>query len=246
MLEQKKVIPYKDQASSKKTQIALMFNNIAHRYDFLNHFLSLGIDKRWRRKAVKELKIGKPKIILDVATGTADLAIEALKLNPDKIIGIDISTEMLEVGRKKLRKRRIKNIELQEGDSENLNFSDEHFNAVMAAFGVRNFENLNSGLLEMNRILKPGGKVVILEFSKPLVFPVKQIYNFYFKGILPFWGQFFSKDNSAYSYLPESVENFPDGDNFLSELRKSGFINTKSISLSFGIASIYTGEKAYT
>lgn len=245
MSVQKKVIPYKDQASSKKTQIALMFNNIAHRYDFLNHFLSLGVDKLWRKKAIKELEANRPKIILDVATGTADLAIEALKLNPDKIIGIDISTEMLKAGRKKIKKKRIENIELQEGDSENLNFHDEYFNAVMAAFGVRNFENLDAGLKEMHRILKPEGKVVILEFSKPMVFPVKQLYNFYFKGIIPFFGRFFSKDNSAYSYLPESVDNFPDGENFLNQLRKSGFINTKSISLSFGIASIYTGEKAY-
>ncbi|NOZ45830.1 MAG: bifunctional demethylmenaquinone methyltransferase/2-methoxy-6-polyprenyl-1,4-benzoquinol methylase UbiE [Chlorobi bacterium] len=235
--------PYKKSTSSKKEQVALMFNNIAKRYDFLNHFLSLGIDKIWRRKTINQLEGLKPELILDVATGTADLAIEALKLQPKKITGIDISTAMLEIGKKKIEQKNYDSIELIEGDSENLQFENKSFNAVTVAFGVRNFENRPKGLSEMYRILKPGGKAVILEFSKPTQFPVKQIYNLYFNFILPAWGKFFSKDNSAYSYLPESVNNFPNGQAFLDELEKAGFINTKSISLTFGIACIYSGEK---
>ncbi len=207
--------PYKRRNEPKKEQVTLMFNNIAHHYDFLNHFLSLGIDKLWRKKAINELKSDKQEIILDVATGTADLAIEALKLNPIKIIGIDISPEMLKIGRRKISKKEVFNIELQIGDSENLKFSDNTFSAITVAFGVRNFENFSSGLCEMYRVLKPGGKVVILEFSKPKVFLFKQLYNLYLNYILPFCGRFFSRDSSAYSYLPESMNNFPDRNNFL-------------------------------
>ena len=243
MTSQEEIKPYKDQEGSKKAQVALMFNNIAKRYDFLNHFLSLGIDKLWRRRAIKQVKEIKPAKILDVATGTADLAIEALKLNPEKIVGIDISTEMLNIGRLKLENKGITNIELLEGDSEKINFTDGYFDAVTVAFGVRNFENLNQGLKEMNRILKPGGKAVILEFSSPRNFPVKQIYYLYFKFLLPFIGRFISSDHSAYSYLPESVNNFPGGKDFLKVFEKCGYINTKNISLTFGIASIYTGMK---
>ena len=239
------ITPYKDNKSSKKEQVAQMFNNIARHYDFLNHFLSLGIDKIWRKKAIKCLKDISPNpVILDVASGTGDLAIAALKLNPEKVIGIDISEEMLNVGIKKIRRKGYQDtIELKKGDSENLEFENDFFEGITVAFGVRNFENLNKGLSEMHRVLKPGGKAVILEFSKPKVFPVKQIYNFYFKAILPLVGKIISKDNSAYTYLPESVNRFPERDLFINELEKVGFRNCTFMPLSFGIASIYVAVK---
>jgi demethylmenaquinone methyltransferase/2-methoxy-6-polyprenyl-1,4-benzoquinol methylase len=238
------VNPYKDLDKGKKAQVALMFNNIARKYDFLNHFLSMGIDKLWRRKAVKLLKTLEPKRILDIATGTGDFAIANLKLNPEKVVGIDISTEMLAVGREKIAKKNLQDkIELLEGDSENIQFADHFFDAITVAFGVRNFENLEKGLQEMNRVVRPGGKVVVLEFSKPKKFPVKQIYNFYFFKILPFWGRLVSKDASAYTYLPESVDAFPDDEDFLRIYQDCGFVDCKQIKLSFGIASIYLGTK---
>lgn len=238
------VNPYKELDKGKKAQVALMFNNIARKYDFLNHVLSMGIDKLWRKKAVKLLKPLQPKRILDIATGTGDFALANLKLNPDKVVGIDISTEMLAVGREKIAKKNLSDkIELFEGDSENIQFEDNSFDAITVAFGVRNFENLEKGLKEMNRVVRPGGKVVILEFSKPRNFPIKQIYNFYFFRILPFWGKMVSKDSSAYTYLPESVDAFPDGTDFLKIYNECGFIDTKQIKLSFGIASIYIGTK---
>lgn len=238
------VNPYKELDKGKKAQVALMFNNIARKYDFLNHVLSMGIDKLWRKKAVKLLKPLQPKRILDIATGTGDFALANLKLNPDKVVGIDISTEMLAVGREKIAKKNLSDkIELFEGDSENIQFEDNSFDAITVAFGVRNFENLEKGLKEMNRVVRPGGKVVILEFSKPRNFPIKQIYNFYFFRILPFWGKMVSKDSSAYTYLPESVDAFPDGADFLKIYNECGFIDTKQIKLSFGIASIYIGTK---
>ncbi|MBU8891638.1 MAG: bifunctional demethylmenaquinone methyltransferase/2-methoxy-6-polyprenyl-1,4-benzoquinol methylase UbiE [Bacteroidales bacterium] len=222
-----------------------MFNNIARRYDFLNHFLSLGIDKIWRKKAIRCLNgISPNPVILDVASGTGDLAIAALKLNPKKIIGIDISEQMLNVGIKKIRTRGYQDvIELKTGDSENLEFSNDLFDGITVAFGVRNFENLNKGVSEMYRVLKPGGKTVILEFSKPRVFPVKQIYNFYFKVILPVLGKIISKDTSAYTYLPESVNQFPKRELFIKELEKVGFKDCTFKSLSFGIACIYSAIK---
>lgn len=238
------VLPYKEKTDSKKDQVADMFNSISKRYDFLNHFLSLGIDIIWRKQAINRLKNDKPKLILDIATGTGDLAIEALKLNPDKIIGIDISSGMLEVGKNKIAKLGLEDkIELQLGDSEGLLFDDNNFDAVIVAFGVRNFEHLEKGLADMFRVLKDGGKVVILEFSKPNSFPMKQLYNFYFKSILPIIGKFVSKDRAAYTYLPESVKQFPDGDEFLNILNKTGFKQTQCTSLTFGISSIYTGIK---
>ncbi|MCT4603288.1 MAG: bifunctional demethylmenaquinone methyltransferase/2-methoxy-6-polyprenyl-1,4-benzoquinol methylase UbiE [Marinifilum sp.] len=238
------VNPYKDLDKGKKAQVALMFNNIAKKYDFLNHVLSMGIDKLWRKKAVKLLKPLQPKMILDIATGTGDFALANLKLNPDKVVGIDISTEMLAVGREKVAKKNLSHkIELLEGDSENIQFKDNTFDAITVAFGVRNFENLEKGLQEMNRVVRPGGKVVVLEFSKPRNFPVKQIYNFYFFRILPFWGKMVSKDASAYTYLPKSVDAFPDGEDFLKIYESCGFAETKQIKLSFGIASIYIGTK---
>lgn len=238
------VLPYKDKETGKKQQVADMFDNISHKYDFLNHFLSLGIDIRWRKKAIKLLKDLQPKQILDIATGTGDFAIESLKLNPDHVTGVDISEGMLNVGRKKLKKRNLDDkITLISGDSENLPFEDNKFDAIIVAFGVRNFENLEKGLAEMLRVLRPGGKVVVLEFSKPKRFPFKQLYNFYFKNILPTLGKTISKDNAAYTYLPESVRSFPDGKDFTSILDQLGFKNTACKPLTLGISSIYTGIK---
>jgi len=238
------VLPYKNQEVSKKEQVAKMFDNISKRYDFLNHFLSMGIDILWRKQAISQLKADKPKLILDVATGTGDMAIEALKLNPEKIIGVDISEGMLEVGRKKMIEFGCEDqVELKLGDSEQLMFDDNKFDAVIVAFGVRNFENLEKGLADMCRVLKTGGKLVVLEFSKPTKFPMKQLYGFYFRAILPLIGKIVSSDNSAYTYLPESVSNFPYGDEFLTILEKSGFKETKCKPLTFGISSIYTAIK---
>lgn len=238
------VIPYKEKQETKKEQVATMFNNISHKYDFLNHFLSLGIDILWRKKAVRMLAPHQPKKILDIATGTADFAIEALKLNPEEIIGIDISEGMLNVGKEKIKKKGVDNIiSLELGDSENLRFEDAYFDAYTVAFGVRNFENLEKGLTEMLRVLKPNGTGVILEFSKPRKFPIKQLYNFYFNKILPGIGKMVSKDNAAYTYLPESVYAFPDGEDFVQLLTKIGYKNAKATTLLFGIATIYKASK---
>jgi len=238
------VVPYKDKSEAKKQQVADMFDSISGKYDFLNHFLSLGIDIRWRKKAIKYLKKDQPKQILDIATGTGDFAIEALKLDPEKVIGVDISEGMLNVGREKMKKRGLDHIiDMQSGDSENLHFDDNNFDAIIVAFGVRNFENLEKGLAEMNRVLKPGGKAVILEFSKPSIFPFKQLYNFYFRWILPKVGKLVSKDSAAYTYLPESVKEFPYGEEFIRILEGTGFKNTQCKPLTLGISSIYIGEK---
>jgi len=238
------VLPYKEKQSGKKEQVADMFNSISRNYDFLNHFLSLGIDIRWRKKAIKILQKDQPKLILDVATGTGDFAIEALALKPDKIIGVDISEGMLEVGRKKIRQKGLEDvISLESGDSEGLLYPDNNFDAVIVAFGVRNYEDLQKGLKDMWRVLRPGGKVVILEFSKPESFPFKQLYNFYFKAILPIIGKIVSKDNAAYTYLPASVNEFPFGDDFLDILKETGFRDTKCTPLTLGISSVYTGVK---
>ncbi|MDA8889760.1 MAG: bifunctional demethylmenaquinone methyltransferase/2-methoxy-6-polyprenyl-1,4-benzoquinol methylase UbiE [Cytophagales bacterium] len=238
------VLPYKDKDTSKKEQIAAMFNSISGKYDFLNHFLSLGIDILWRKRAVRLLKNHQPKLILDIATGTGDFAIEALSLNPEKIIGVDISEGMLSIGREKLIKKNLTDkIELLSGDSEVLPFEDNFFDAVIVSFGVRNFENLEKGLSDMLRVLKPGGKVVILEFSKPKSFPFKQIYQFYFQWILPKIGKLISKNHAAYTYLPDSVEAFPDGDDFLNILNKIGFQKNQCTPLTLGISSIYSGSK---
>ena len=237
------VLPYKE-GVSKKEQVAKMFNNISHRYDFLNHLLSLGIDKVWRKKAISVLKPLSPKKILDVATGTGDFAIQSMELNPDKIIGIDISEGMLDVGRRKITARNLGDkIELIRGDSENIPYSQNKFDAVTVAFGVRNFENLARGLSEIKRVLRPGGMVVILEFSKPAAFPFKQLYHFYFRFVLPRIGSLVSSDKSAYTYLPKSVEAFPDGEDFLRILQDVGFKDTQCSSLTFGISTIYIGTK---
>jgi demethylmenaquinone methyltransferase / 2-methoxy-6-polyprenyl-1,4-benzoquinol methylase len=228
----------------KKEYVKNMFNSIAKRYDFLNHFLSLNIDYLWRKKVISMLKPYQPKNILDVATGTADLAIQAAILNPTKIIGIDISEEMLKIGQKKLSdNNKDCIIQLINADAENMPFENNSFDACMVAFGVRNFEDLKQGLAEMYRVLKPNAKMVILEFSKPTQFPVKQIYGFYFKRILPFVGKMVSKNNNAYMYLPDSVNKFPNPANFILLLKEVGFKEISVQKLSFGIASIYYGVK---
>ncbi|MEJ7560532.1 MAG: bifunctional demethylmenaquinone methyltransferase/2-methoxy-6-polyprenyl-1,4-benzoquinol methylase UbiE [Pedobacter sp.] len=239
------ITPYHSKTATKKEQVASMFDNISGTYDFLNHFMSLGIDIIWRKKAIRELLSLKPKLILDVATGTGDFAFEAIKiLQPDQVIGVDISVGMLDVAKKKIRERNLQGIfSVQLGDSEGLQFADNYFDAITVAFGVRNYENLEKGLSDMFRVLKPGGKIVILEFSKPRAFPIKQGYNFYFKHITPLLGKLFSKDERAYSYLPESVAAFPDGADFVNLMTKVGFKNTKDRRLTFGVSAIYTGTK---
>ena len=238
------VVPDASSKLSKKAQVADMFDSIAGKYDFLNHFLSMGIDKGWRRKAIKQVAEGRPKTILDVATGTGDLAIAAASIGPEKITGIDISEGMLEVGRKKVREQNFNDlISLQHGDSENMPFPMESFDVVMCAYGVRNFENLEAGLKEMNRVLRPGGKVVILEFSHPIHFPVKQLYKFYFRYILPALGKLVSRHSKAYTYLPASVMAFPEGPVFVSTLERCGFRSAKATPLTFGITTLYTAYK---
>jgi len=240
----KTVTPYNDPNASKKEQVAAMFNNIAPKYDFLNQVLSLGIHKGWRRKAIRMLAAEKPRTILDIATGTGDFAIEAMKLNPEKVVGVDISEGMLKLGVEKVNKLGLSHkIELKTGDSENLAFPDNSFDAVTVGFGVRNFENLEKGISDIYRVLNTNGTLVVLEFSKPRAFPIKQLYKFYSRFITPTVGKLFSKDNAAYTYLPESVNAFPDGDDFLRVLQKAGFTSTKAHTVAFGIASIYFAKK---
>jgi len=237
------VKPYNTE-QSKKEEVTSMFDNISARYDFMNHFLSFGIDRIWRRKAVKALQEIQPKVLLDIATGTGDFAIALLKLNPEKIIGLDISKGMLEVGKKKMVERKIDHIiDMQHGDSENLPYEDGCFDAVTVAFGVRNFENLEQGLSEMLRVTRNGGKIAILEFSKPKKFPVKQTFQWYSKYIIPFFGKRIAKDEKAYAYLPESVSVFPEGKEFTDILEMIGYRSVTAKTLSGGIATLYTGLK---
>jgi len=245
MTEEKVVVkPYNSKDSSKKEEVAEMFNNISRRYDFLNHFLSLGIDRIWRKKAIRQLKEVEPKRILDIATGTGDFAIAALKLNPDEVVGVDISQGMLDMGIQKMKKRGYDNtIKMLLGDSEKLPFEDDSFDALTVGFGVRNYENLEQGLSDMLRVIKPGGKAVILEFSKPKKFPIKQLFGFYSKRLIPFFGKLISKDKRAYAYLPESVEAFPEGQAFKDIMTKMGYKNVESKLVSGGIATIYSGLK---
>ncbi len=239
------VVPYKESERSKKQQVAAMFDDIAFKYDFLNRFLSAGIDIRWRKKAIQQIAVLQPKKILDVATGTADVAIMASAiLKPEKIIGIDISDGMLEMGRKKVEKAGLEGIiELLNGDSETINFEDNSFDAVTVAFGVRNFQHLEKGLSEIFRVLKPGGKLVVLEFSRPKMPGVKTLYNLYMKVICPNVGKLFSKNRNAYKYLDESIQKFPEGKNFTQILDNLGYSNTYCKPLSLGICSIYCGSK---
>ena len=239
------IIPFKDSPQTKKEQVADMFNRIAGRYDRINRFLSARTDIGWRKKAIKRLKKDNPKTILDIATGTADMAIMASRLlNPDKVIGIDISAQMLEEGRKKVeREQLVDKIDLLRGDSEAINFGENTFDAVMAAFGVRNFENLEKGLDEMLRVLRPGGQIVILEFSKPKQTAVRGLYNIYMKIVAPQVARWFRQNKEAYQYLCESASAFPDRQNFIDILNKLGYYDTGYKSLSLGICCIYTGRK---
>ena len=242
-MSEKIVKPYNSDRS-KKEEVAEMFNNIAVKYDFLNHFLSLGIDHIWRYKAINQLKEVHPKRILDLATGTGDFAIASLRLKPEQVIGMDISSGMLEVGKKKMIKKKFNHIiDMRLGDSENLPFEDNYFDGLTVGFGVRNYENLEKGLSEMLRVVRPGGKVVILEFSKPKKFPIKHAFGFYSKYMIPFFGKRISKDEKAYAYLPESVAAFPEGKDFENVLKKLNYQNVKSKLVSGGIATIYTGTK---
>ncbi len=239
------VVPDNNSGQSKKEQVAGMFDDIAHRYDFLNGFLSAGLDTWWRKKALGYLQELNPKKILDVATGTADVAIMASGLlKPDSITGIDISEGMLDIGRKKIQKLGLQHaIELLKGDSETINFEDNSFDAVTVAFGVRNFQNLEKGLSEILRVLRPGGKLVVLEFSQPKMPFVKSFYNLYMKIVTPNMGKLFSKNRSAYQYLDESIKKFPEGKNFTHILDNLGYVNLQYKPLSVGICSIYCGEK---
>lgn len=239
------VKPYPGAEGTKKQQVSQMFDNISPKYDLLNRLLSAGIDVTWRKKAIDQLAALHPQKMLDVATGTGDLAIEASRLKPQEIIGIDISEGMLSFGKEKMKKLGLDHmIHLEVGDSERIQFDDNTFDAVTVSFGVRNFENLEKGLSEILRVLKPGGKLVVLEFSKPTAFPIKQLFGFYSRFILPTIGKMISKDQSAYTYLPESVEAFPEGKNFLNILNKVGYTESSQKKLTFGISSIYTGIKS--
>ena len=239
------IVPFKDSTESKKKQVEKMFDKIAFRYDFLNHFLSAGIDVGWRKKAIKKLRTLDPKSVLDVATGTADMAILANKLlNAEKIIGIDISDGMLEIGKKKIEKLGLQQrIELLKGDSETIIFDNNSFDAVTVAFGVRNFQDLELGLNEIKRVLKPGGKLIVLECTKPKLPVIKNFYNLYLNLIAPLIGRVISKNKNAYQYLNESVQKFPEGNDFVQILNKLGYKNASCKTLSLGISSIYCGEK---
>ena len=243
--EHDSIVPFKTSELGKKEQVAKMFDGIAFRYDFMNRFLSAGIDIKWRKKAIRALTDINPKSILDVATGTADMAIMASAiLQPQKITGIDISDGMLEIGRKKVQKLGLQDtIELLNGDSETINFDDNSFDAVTVAFGVRNFEHLEKGLAEIKRVLKPGARLVVLEFSQPKRRGTKIVYNLYMKIVAPGMGKLFSKNRDAYQYLDKSIKKFPEGKIFTNILEELGYKNTYSKPLSLGICSIYCGEK---
>jgi demethylmenaquinone methyltransferase/2-methoxy-6-polyprenyl-1,4-benzoquinol methylase len=238
------VKPYSDSELPKKQQVEQMFDNISGNYDLLNRILSMGIDVSWRKKVVKSVQKENPATILDIATGTGDLAIAMAKATSAKITGFDLSAGMLEVGKKKVAEQKLdKQIEMIQGDAENMPFADNSFDVITVAFGVRNFENLEKGLDEIYRVLKPGGKFIILEFSQPESFPMKQLYDFYSRHILPRIGKKISKDQSAYTYLPDSVKAFPYGEEMKNILKSSKFVQPLDKKLTFGIASIYESLK---
>ena len=240
----KQVVPYKNQKENKKKQVRQMFDGISKDYDLLNRVISGGIDVRWRKNVVSYLIPEKPKKILDIATGTADLAIELTKTNAEEIVGLDISPGMLEIGKQKVTSKGMdKVIKMVIGDSEKLDYNDAYFDAVTVAFGVRNFENLNKGLQEINRVLRPGGNLVILETAVPTNFPMKQFYGFYTQKVLPILGSLFSKDKAAYRYLSDSAAAFPFGKVFNNILLKNGFIEVKDFPQTLGVASIYCAKK---
>ncbi len=239
-----KVTPYKNSELGKKKQVEQMFDNVSTNYDFLNRVLTFGIDVRWRKKIVKFIAKDNPKQLLDIATGTGDFAIMLSALNPEKVIGLDLSQGMLAIGIEKIKKKKLDHIiDMVQGDSENLPFEDATFDAITVGFGVRNFENLDAGLKEIHRVLKPGGVLAILETSQPEKFPMKQLFKFYSKYVIPTVGNLISKDKSAYSYLPESAASFPYGKSFNNILQKNGFNNATNKPLTFGIASMYTAKK---
>jgi demethylmenaquinone methyltransferase/2-methoxy-6-polyprenyl-1,4-benzoquinol methylase len=240
----KNITPYKDSSLGKKEQVAQMFDTISGNYDGLNRVISMGIDVKWRNKVVALVAEKNPETILDIATGTGDLVILMAKTSAKRIIGLDISAGMLDVGKKKIEKENLTNrIEMVLGDSENMPYDANFFDAITVSFGIRNFETLDKGLAEIYRVLKPGGIFVILETSIPTKFPFKQGYTFYSKFILPIIGKLFSKDNSAYGYLSESAANFPFGENLNNILRKNSFIECKAMPQTFGVATIYTATK---
>jgi len=239
-----KVTPYKDSKLGKKEQVTKMFDTISKDYDGLNRVISFGIDIKWRKRVVALLKKEQPQTILDIATGTGDLAIALVKTGAEKIIGLDISPGMLQVGKEKIKEKKLDpKIDMVVGDSENLSYPDHSFDAVTVSFGVRNFETLETGLAEILRVLKPGGSLVVLETSVPTKTPFKQGYHFYTKHVLPLIGKIFSKDNSAYGYLSESAAVFPHGENFNNILLKIGFIDVVNKPQTFGVASIYVAKK---
>jgi demethylmenaquinone methyltransferase / 2-methoxy-6-polyprenyl-1,4-benzoquinol methylase len=236
--------PFSEQGG-KKEQVSEMFDRIASRYDFMNRFLSAGIDVSWRKKAIRRFKKDQPQQLLDVATGTADMALMAAKmLKPKKIIGIDISEKMLEIGRKKIEKEQVgTEIELFSGDGETINFEDNTFDGVMVAFGVRNFEHLEKGLREIRRVLKPGAQLIVLEFSKPVIPGIKSLYNFYMGVVAPQMAKWFNQNKKAYQYLNESAKAFPDRQQFVDILKQTGYSATEWKPLSLGICCIYSGRK---
>lgn len=234
-----------EELNKKSDNVAAMFNSIAAKYDFLNHFLSLGIDKLWRRRLVKQLAKSNPRQVLDIATGTGDLAIQLAKHHKSvNITGVDISENMLSIGREKILKRKLEGrINLKQANSLSLPFADAEFDAAMVAFGVRNFEDLSKGITEIHRVLKDGGSLYVLEFSMPSRFPMRNLYRFYFRRVLPFVGGIVSGSKSAYTYLPESVFAFPEKEKFVEIMANAGFKNCSYKRLTFGVASIYVGSK---
>ncbi len=242
--EHDKIVPFEESKLNKKKQVEQMFDSIAPKYDALNRWLSLRVDVLWRKKVLKLLGSHKNGVLLDLATGTADLAIMLTQLQPKKVIGVDISQQMLSMGDIKIKQKQLTNIiELIKADGEALPFDSNYFNAATIAFGIRNFENLDGGLKEIYRVLQPQAKFAVLEFSKVKTFPIKQLFNLYFRYITPIIGKLFSSSNSAYQYLPQSVSAFPEGQAFCDILSKNGFKNITCIPLSFGIASIYLAQK---
>lgn len=240
----KSILPYKDSSLGKKEQVTQMFDAISENYDGLNRIISLGIDVKWRKKVVELVAKKNPATILDIATGTGDLAILMSSTSAKNIIGLDLSIGMLEVGKKKILEKNLNNkIEMVVGDSENIPYPNDYFDAITVSFGIRNFETLEKGLAEIYRVLKPNGLLVILETSVPTKFPYKQGYKAYSKFVLPLLGKLFSKDNSAYGYLSESAANFPFGENLNNILRKVSFIECKAMPQTFGVATIYTATK---
>lgn len=242
-IEVEKVVPY-NQEKEKRVQIESMFDNIAHKYDFLNHLLSLGIDITWRKRAIREVSVVQPRLILDMASGTGDFAFEALSISPEKIVALDLSQNMLDIGRSKASTKDTQTIiDWVKGDSEQILYSDGHFDAITVGFGVRNFQNLEKGLSELHRVLRPGGMIAILEPSFPTNPFLKILFNIHFRYITPLVGKLFSKDARAYTYLPDSVSVFPQGDSFCKILENVGFKDTKHIALTFGMCALYLARK---